>query len=106
MILSDNKSEFKNWDTPFDNTFDNVLNINEIKVERVTLSLFALQITKNLNNSIKSILFSKNEIELENIKNKINDIDSEEISNFEKKIKYIKKVNKKKYLNYLIKKFK
>ena len=40
-------------------------------------------------------MLSKNEIELENIKNKINDIDSEEISNFEKKIKYIKKVNKK-----------
>ena len=47
MILSDIKSEFKNWDIPFGNTFDNVLNINEIKVERVTLSLFTLQITKN-----------------------------------------------------------
>ena len=47
MISSDNKSEYKNWDTPFDNTFDNVLNINEIKVERITLSLLTLQITKN-----------------------------------------------------------
>ena len=85
MILTDNKSEFTNLYTPFDNTFDNVLNINEIKVERVTLSLFTLQITINLNNSIKSILLSKNEIELENIKNKINDIDIEETKNFEKK---------------------
>ena len=90
--LSDNKSEFTNEDLQFDNNFDNVLNINEINEERGALSLFTLEITKNLNKNIKSILLTKNEIEIESIENKINDIDIKENSNVEKqKIRYQKK---------------
>ena len=40
MNLSDNKSKFTNENLQFDNAFDNVLNINEINVERGKLSLF------------------------------------------------------------------
>ena len=95
MDLSDNKSEFTNEDLQFNNNLDNDLNINEINKERGALSLFTLEITMNLNKNIKSILLTKNEIEIESIENKINDIDIEENSNVEKqKIRYPKKVKK------------